>query len=111
MNEEKLVPKGIIQVEKTGPDSIEAEDFSYEGYQVVRAEFFAHLFEPSVTFNKETVAVNAACLRKLPENEYVQFLVNPTEKKLAVKPCRYSLQKSWISWDGIPNTVIRSWES
>ena len=102
MNEEKLVPKGIIQAEKTGPDSIEAEDFSYEGYQVVRAEFFAHLFEPSVTFNKETVAVNAACLRKLPENEYVQFLVNPTEKKLAVKPCLEDMKDSfrWSSGEG-----------
>ena len=38
-----------------------------------------------MTFNDEKVAVNVACLRKLPEVEYVQFLVNPREKKLAVK--------------------------
>ena len=73
--------------------------FSYDGYQVVRGEFFAHLFEPSVTFNKEKVSVNVACINKLPEVEYVQFLVNPTEKKLAVKPSREESRDSfcWVS--------------
>ena len=76
--------------------------FSYDGYQVVRAEFFAHLYEPSVTLNKETVSVNAACLRKLPDFEYVQFLVNPGEKKLAVKPCSEDMKDSfrWCTGDG-----------
>lgn len=73
--------------------------FSYEGYQVVRGEFFAHLFEPSVTFNNEKVSVNVACINKLPAVEYVQFLVNPQEKKLAVKPCREEMKDSfcWAS--------------
>ena len=66
----------------------EDDNFSYDGYQVVRGEFFAHLFEPSVTLSKEKVSVNTACIRKLPDSDYVQFLVNPNEKKLAVKPCR-----------------------
>ena len=32
-------------------DIIEDMDFSFDGYQVVRGEFFAHTFEPSFTFN------------------------------------------------------------
>ena len=85
--------KQIIMPEET--DS----EFSYEGYQVVRGEFFAHLFEPSVTLKDEKVSVNAACLRKLPDVEYVQFLVNPEEKKLAVKPCTEDTKDSfcWAS--------------
>ncbi len=74
---------------------IHDNDFSYEGYQVVRGEFFAHLFEPSVTLANEKVSVNAACIRKLPDTEYVQFLVNPTEKKLAVKPCNETAKDSF----------------
>jgi hypothetical protein len=74
---------------------IQDADFSYEGYQVVRGEFFAHLFEPSVTLTAEKVSVNTACIRKLPETEYVQFLVNPTEKKLAVKPCSETAKDSF----------------
>ncbi len=77
---------------------ISDESFSYDGYQVVRGEFFAHLFEPSVTFKDEKVSVNAACLNKLPDIDYVQFLVNPNEKKLAVKPCSEEMKDSF-SWD------------
>lgn len=73
----------------------EDSSFSYDGYQVVRGEFFAHLFEPSVTLNNEKVSVNAACIRRLPQTDYVQFLVNPTEKKLAVKPCSEDTKDSF----------------
>jgi len=63
------------------------EPFSYDGYQVVRGEFFAHIYEPSITFNNCKVSLNTACLNRLPAVSYVQFLVNPEEKKLVVRPC------------------------
>ena len=69
-------------------DVIDDDSFSYDGYQVVRGEFFAHIYEPSFTFNNYKVSVNTACIKKLPDVEYVQILVNPIEKKLAVRPCR-----------------------
>lgn len=65
----------------------EDDAFSYEGFQVVRGEFFAHIYEPSFTFNGNKVSVNTACIKKLPDIDFVQILVNPIEKKLAVKPC------------------------
>ncbi len=73
--------------------------FSLHGFQVVRGEFFAHLFEPSVTFKDEKVSVNAACIRKLPTVEFVQFLVHPEKKMLAVKPCSEDARDSfrWCS--------------
>lgn len=63
------------------------ETFSYEGYQVVRGEFFAHTKEPAIIFNNYKVYVNTACINKLPEIEFVHILVNPAEKKLIVRPC------------------------
>ena len=71
-------------------------DFNYEGYQVVRGEFFAHLNEPSITFNNYKVNLNAACINKLPNIKYIQFLVNPAEKKLAVKPCSENVRDSYL---------------
>ncbi len=66
---------------------IMAEDaFSYDGYQVVRGEFFAHIKEPSITFTNHKVSLNAACLNLLPNVNYVQMLVNSKELKLAVCP-------------------------
>lgn len=76
---------------------IEDTEFSYDGYQVVRGEFFAHTFEPSFTFNNYKVSVNTACIKKLPSVEYVQILVNPEEKKLAVRPCREE-EKDSFRW-------------
>ena len=78
-------------------DLIEDMDFSFDGYQVVRGEFFAHTFEPSFTFNNYKVSVNMACIKKLPSVEYVQILVNPEEKKLAVRPCREE-EKDSFRW-------------
>lgn len=65
----------------------EIDSFDFEGYQVVRGEFFAHIYEPSFTFNNQKVSVNMACLRKLPDIEFVQILVNPVDQKLAIRPC------------------------
>ena len=71
------------------------EDFSYSGYQVVRGEFFAHINEPSITFNRYRVYVNTACIKKLPTVRYIQFLVNPNEKKLVLRPCSEYVRDSF----------------
>lgn len=76
---------------------IEDDSFSYDGFQVVRGEFFAHIYEPSFTFNNYKVAVNTACIKKLPEFDYVQILVNPDNKKLAVRPCKED-EKDSFRW-------------
>lgn len=65
---------------------VQDELFSYDGYQVVRGEFFAHLREPSITFNNHRISLNTACLKRLPDVEYVQILVNRSEHKLVVRP-------------------------
>ena len=65
---------------------IDVENFDYEGYEVVRGEFFAHTLEPTICFFQNKVSVNAACLRRFEDTSYIQILVNPEEKKLAVKP-------------------------
>ena len=65
--------------------AIEEVDFSYEGYQVVRGEFFAHVNEPSISFSQSKLSVNTACIRRLPEVDYVQILINAEEKKLVLK--------------------------
>lgn len=71
--------------------------FDYDGYQVVRGEFFSHVYEPTFTLNKSKVCVNTACIRKLPDVEYVQILVNPDDKKLAVRPCAEE-EKDSVKW-------------
>ena len=63
------------------------EDFNLEEFQVVRREFFAHMREPAVTFNNRKFYVNSACLTKFPNTYFVQALINPHTKILALRPC------------------------
>lgn len=67
-----------------------------EHFQVVRREFFAHLQEPSVTFNNCKFYVNTACLRKFPTADYVQVLVNQETKILALRPCHEGDRDSFL---------------
>ena len=75
------------------------EDFDFDGFQVVRREFFAHLHEPSVTFNKCKFGVNMACLAKFPTSDYAQVLINRQKKILALRPCPEGARDSfqWCS--------------
>lgn len=77
-------------------DAIEDFNFSYDGYQVVRGEYFAHIYEPSISFNRCKVSLNTACIKRLPDIDYVQILVNSEEKKLAVRPCGEDEKDSFL---------------
>lgn len=61
--------------------------FSFEGYQVVRREFFSHKFDPSLTIRSNGITFNNACISKMEEVVYVQVLINPDTGKLVVRPC------------------------
>ena len=71
------------------------DNFDFEGFQVVRREFFAHINEPSVTFNNCKFYVNMACLQKFPEADTVQVLVNKETKILAIMPCPENARDSF----------------
>jgi len=63
------------------------DDFDFDGFQVVRREFFAHTREPSCTFNNFKFYVSSACLSKFPSSDYAQVLINRQRKILALRPC------------------------
>lgn len=83
------------KAKETEQEAIEDAQFTYEGYQVVRGEYFSHINEPSITFCDNRFSVNAACLKKSPQTEFVQVLVNQEEKKLAVRPCSEDVKDSF----------------
>lgn len=65
----------------------EEANFSYTGYQVVRREFISHRFDPAMTIRQNSITFNNSCITKLEDATYIQFLINPTEHKLAIRPC------------------------
>ena len=105
-------PDNILKINTDLPVSkdmpiTENDSFSYDGFQVVRGEFFAHLNEPSISFASGKVYVNSACIRKLPNAEFVQILVNAEEKRLVVRPCKEEEKDSfrWCSTRRTPRQI------
>ncbi len=72
------------------------DNFDFDGFQVVRREFFAHVNEPSVTFNNCKFYVNTACVQKFSDVETVQVLVNKETKILAIMPCPENARDSFV---------------
>lgn len=82
----QILPPSDSQQNMADLGFIEDSTFSYDGFQVVRSEYFAHTYEPSITLNTYKLSVNRSCLNRLPNVDYVQILVNPKDKKLVIRP-------------------------
>lgn len=91
-----------MTIDKSAPgDVIElGDEFDFEGYQVVRREFFAHTFEPSITFNNYKIYVNTACLNKFPHADFAQLLINRETRILALRPCA-EMERDAFAWCNI----------
>lgn len=68
-------------------DGDETEAVSLAGFEVAKAEFFAHTREPAITIWDNKIKFNMACLRRFPGVKYIQLLIHPIEKRLIVRPC------------------------
>ena len=85
---QKMMGTELASGEQMQIEGIEiVENINLDDYEIVSAEFFAQVREPAFTINVNKITANAACVRLLPEADYVKILVNQKEKKLVLKPC------------------------
>ena len=95
---EMMINQTIENTENIDQKSLElAQDFSYEGYQVVRRELFAHLREPAVVIRRDSVTFNTACIAGLEDAVYIQILVNQDNKRMVVRKCEEN-DKDALRW-------------
>lgn len=64
---------------------VAAGDFDLRGFEITRSEFFDSLERPSVTFGDKKIKFSAKFVRKLGERNYIELLINPVEKKFAIR--------------------------
>lgn len=57
------------------------------GYEVVREQFFSAAEITCGSFYHHNARFSGACIRQLDSAEYIELLVHPTEKLLAVREC------------------------
>lgn len=95
---EMIINQTIENTENIDQKALElAQDFSYEGYQVVRRELFAHLREPAVVIRRDSVTFNTACIAGLEDAVYIQILVNQDNKRMVVRKCEEN-DKDALRW-------------
>lgn len=90
MEENKTLMPPKEQALETERDA-KAEDlestFSYDGYQVVRKELFAHLRDPAIVIRKDSITFNTACISGLEDVVYVHVMFNSDLKRIVVRGC------------------------
>ena len=95
---EMMINQTIENTENMDQKALElAQDFSYDGYQVVRRELFAHLREPAVVIRRDSVTFNTACIAGLEDAVYIQILVNQDNKRMVVRKCEEN-DKDALRW-------------
>jgi len=98
-----------------GPGQAKAEvhpgDFDLRGFETARPQFFQILGAPYVTISEKGIRFNRVCIQKLNAARYVELLLHPGKKLLAVRPAeekmRYSVCWTGLSKDGecLPRTI------
>ena len=79
-----------VQAEQNDRDARAEElesTFSYDGYQVVRKELFAHLRDPAIVIRKDSITFNTACITGLEDVVYVHVMFNSDLKRIVVRGC------------------------
>ena len=76
--ETELVPQ--LQIE------VEAGDFDLRGFEITRTEFFDSQHRPAVSFADRKIKFSTAIVRKFAEKNTVELLVNPVERRFAIRP-------------------------
>lgn len=75
-----------IETEEEYQFEVGAGDFDLRGFEITRSEFLNSGRRPSVTFGDKKIKFSMECIRKFKEKNYVELLLNPIERKFAIRP-------------------------
>lgn len=97
---------GTVKVKKISKSLFSA--FNFDGYQVVRSQFTQVRYEgPSLTISGQQISFNKFCMRCFENVGYVQLLLHPAERKIAIRPCKERDTHS-IRWRPDPEKPLYS---
>ena len=103
VSENKTEEKMFTKPDRDGRVSYierEVDRFDYEGYEVVRREWFSKANCPAVTLKYGSVVFNVRAIRKLNECSHIQILINTEKKLMIAKPCEED-EKDSLQWNKV----------
>ena len=87
LTEQNGVSLENLQIQSNAKAEELESTFSYDGYQVVRKELFAHLRDPAIVIRKDSITFNTACISGLEDVVYVHVMFNSDLKRIVVRGC------------------------
>lgn len=82
--------------------------FDLEGYQVVRSQFMQLRYEgPVLNITNNRISFNKFCVQKFENIAYIQLLLHPAERRIAIRPCKKADAHS-IRWRPDPEKPVYS---
>ena len=61
-------------------------DYDLRGFEIARTGFFDTTLRPFVTLADRRLKFGTECVRKFGKRNYIEMLINPIEKKFAIRP-------------------------
>ncbi|MBE5851281.1 MAG: hypothetical protein E7298_14330, partial [Lachnospiraceae bacterium] len=82
--------------------------FDLNGYQVVRGQFMQLRYEgPMISISRERITFNKFCAQRFENVAFIQLLLHPAERRIAIRPCSSSDTHS-IRWRPDPEKPLYS---
>ena len=82
----------------------EKGEFDFRGYEVADFKLFDDQQVPAVMFHNDSIHFNPSCIRKMACGNYVEILVHPILKKIAIRPTTKE-NRNKIQWAAGSNTM------
>lgn len=79
-------------------------DFDLRGYEIARAQFFDTPNKITVTFSSNKINFNTEAVRKFTDCLYVELLLHPRKKIIAVRTCDKD-NRNRMQWSKIHNGI------
>lgn len=90
--------------ETSGPLTYAAQagEFDLRGFEIAQLDYFDTRGTPSLTLEDSTAKFSMNCIRKMQSGLYVELLIHPTERKIAVRPASKEDRNSilWARMEG-----------
>jgi len=81
-----LTPDEEPQLNKEIEFEVAAGDFDLTGFEIARGEFFDNPRSPHVFVFHRNIKFSTACARKFGMNNYIELLIHPISRKIAIRP-------------------------
>ncbi|MBR2842622.1 MAG: recombinase family protein [Lachnospiraceae bacterium] len=76
---------------------VQAGDFDLRGFEIARMDFFDDRRLPFLSIESASMKFSTECLRRMQADLYVEMLIHPTERKIAIRPASKDNRNS-ILW-------------